>query len=239
MASLALIQIIWSWQITVNFNFPFSFCYILSSASRVGVFHLVFSRLHSLVDGHCTTLRCGEVQLTVRNHQSRKLTPTCNNTMEGIESDHMVPVEEPGEEREVPNIGAHIRNQSLRKYFDNYCAQSDANAEFRPMDITVKVPERFISLFIIIHHNIKTQNKFFRIVAYHVITLSIFSTLPSLPPLHRHLLAKVHTLPTLTQPLTPHFHPLSTVHNPQSHNLCRSLIHSTLYLCIRLPALSC
>ena len=52
-----------------------------------------------------------------------------NNDVEGV--------------NEVPNMSAHIRNQSLRKFFDEYCSNKDANDEFRPMDTTVKVPDRY------------------------------------------------------------------------------------------------
>jgi hypothetical protein len=62
--------------------------------------------------------------------------------MEGIESDMVPVVMGPvGEVDEVPHMGAHIRNQSVRKFFDT-CSRTDASAEFRPMDITVKVPDR-------------------------------------------------------------------------------------------------
>lgn len=44
-------------------------------------------------------------------------------------------------EEDVPNSGAHIRDQSMRKFFD-HCSQE--GGEFRPMDITVKVPERLL-----------------------------------------------------------------------------------------------
>lgn len=46
--------------------------------------------------------------------------------------------QEPQDEPEDPPISTNIREQSVRKFFDN-CAQE--GGEFRPIDITVKVPE--------------------------------------------------------------------------------------------------
>lgn len=54
----------------------------------------------------------------------------------------MIITDAPQEEEEVPNSGAQIRNQSMKKFFDNYCNQE--GAEFRPMDVTVKVPDRLL-----------------------------------------------------------------------------------------------
>ncbi len=54
-------------------------------------------------------------------------------------------IEEVKDINEVPNMAAHIRNHSVKKFCETCSQNSEANGEFNLSEVRVSVPERYES----------------------------------------------------------------------------------------------